>query len=190
MFSFGSLLCLAPLVSSLVQGQLIGPVGPNTSLNKKIHECNIIDYGAVADNETDVSIALNATFNDCVLKRPRSRLVAPPGNYLLKESLVFSNGTNWAFQLDGLITASYDGNWPVDRSLILQGFAGVDALNSAINGEVDKRFLLNVIVIVNGERGCSNILRTINGNYSCGLRVLFFERLGSYTRARIFVPTR
>jgi hypothetical protein len=66
---------------------------------------------------------------------------------------VLSNATNWALQLDGLITAAYGGNWTVDRELILQGFAGVQALNSTINGEGDNKFLLDVFVIVNGKYG-------------------------------------
>lgn len=52
--------------------------------------------------------------------------------------------------MDGLITASYTGNWTVDRGLILQGFAGIEALNSTINGEGDGEFLLDTLVIVNG----------------------------------------
>lgn len=85
--------------------------------------------------------------------RPKSRLIVPPGNYLLKQSIDLSNGTNWAFQLDGLITAEYLGNTPsnyfVARELILQGFAGVGALNSTINGEGDGKFSQNFIVIIN-----------------------------------------
>jgi len=67
---------------------------------------------------------------------------------------VLSNGTNWAWQLDGLITAEYTGNaigqYTVSRDLILHGFAGVQALNGTINGEGDGEFLENFIVIVNG----------------------------------------
>lgn len=148
--SFLHFLTLSTLLLHHVYGQLIGPVGPTTPLSEKTIECNILDYGAVADNATDVSSALNSAFTDCVLQNPGSRLIVPSGNYLLKESVILSNGTNWAFQLDGLITGIYGGNWTVDRGLILQGFAGVEALNATINGEGDQRFLLNVLVIVNG----------------------------------------
>jgi rhamnogalacturonan hydrolase len=145
---------ILPLVSLLFQqahGQLIGPVGPTTPLSEKTYECNVLNYGAVADNATDISAALNLAFESCVLKHPGSRLVVPAGNYLLNESVVLTNGTNWAFQLDGLITANYGGNWTVDRGLILQGFAGVTLLNDTINGEGDQQFLLDVIVVVNGS---------------------------------------
>lgn len=140
------------VLSGLTAGQLIGPVGPTTSLSDKNIECNILDYGGVADNSTDVSTSIETTFKECVLANPGSRLVVPEGDYLVKRSIVLSNGTNWAFQLDGLITAAYGGNWTVERESILQGFAGVQSLNSTINGEGDGEFLLDVLVIVNGER--------------------------------------
>jgi hypothetical protein len=139
------------LHSALAIGQLIGPVGPTTDLFQKTHECNILSYGAVADNSTDISTALETTFNDCVSPNPGSRLIVPEGQYLINRGVVLSNATNWAFQLDGLITAAYGGDWEIERSLILQGFAGIDVLNATINGEGDNKFLLDFLVIVNGE---------------------------------------
>lgn len=134
--------------------QLIGPVGVTTPLHEKTRVCNILHYGGVPDNHTDVALSITQTFEKCVKYHPKSRLVVPLGNYLLKQSIVLSNGTNWAFQLDGLITAAYVGNsstaYTVPRELILQGFAGVEALNSTINGEGDGKFLQDFIVIVNG----------------------------------------
>ncbi|KAF7592803.1 hypothetical protein BBP40_012486 [Aspergillus hancockii] len=134
---------------TLALGQLIGPVGPTTDLSKKTYECNILSYGAVADNSTDISAALETAFNECVRPNPGSRLIVPEGQYLISRGVVLSNATNWAFQLDGLITAAYGGIWEIERSLILQSFAGVDVLNATINGEGDNKFLLDVLVIVN-----------------------------------------
>ncbi|KAH7229783.1 pectin lyase fold/virulence factor [Fusarium oxysporum] len=99
----------------LATAQLIGPVGPLTALSQKTHECNILDYGAVNDNSTDIADAIEKTFKTCVLPHAGSRLIVPDGQYLIKRSVVLSNGTNWAFQLDGLITLAYGGNWTVDR---------------------------------------------------------------------------
>lgn len=144
-------LVLLPLLSSITLGQLIGPVGPTTDLQDKIIECNILDYGAVADNKTDISTALETVFSDCVRKNPGSRLIVPEGEYLIERGVTLSNGTNWAFQLDGLITAAYGGNWTISRELILEGFAGREIINATINGEGDSEFLLDVLVIVNGE---------------------------------------
>ncbi|KAH8646151.1 glycoside hydrolase family 28 protein [Xylariales sp. PMI_506] len=129
--------------------QLIGPVGPTTPLSEKTHECNILDYGAVNDNSTDTADAIEAAFTKCVLPNPGSRLLIPEGEYLLNRSVVLSNATNWAFQHEGLISLAYGANWTVDRELILQGFAGVEALNSTVNGEGDGLFLQDALVIVN-----------------------------------------
>ncbi|KAJ4168771.1 hypothetical protein NW754_010699 [Fusarium falciforme] len=108
------------LVTSLLSAlwanaQLIGPVGPTTALSQKTRECSILDYGAVNDNSTDVADSIEKAFNTCVLPHPGSRLIVPDGKYLIKRSVVLSNGTNWALQLDGLITLAYGGNWTVDR---------------------------------------------------------------------------
>ncbi|KAF8862818.1 glycoside hydrolase family 28 protein [Acephala macrosclerotiorum] len=140
-------------LAALSFAQLTGPVGVTTPLHEKTHECNILHYGGISDNRTDVAPAVTRAFEECVLHHPRSRLIIPPGNYLLKQSIVLSNATNWAFQLDGLITAEYIGNtstaYTVKRDLILQGYAGVEPLNSMINGEGDGEFLQNLIVIIN-----------------------------------------
>ncbi|KAJ5313750.1 uncharacterized protein N7443_000634 [Penicillium atrosanguineum] len=150
----------------LSNAQLIGPVGPTTALKDKTIECNVLDYGAVADNATDISTPLETAFTECVLSHPGSRLVVPEGDYLINRSVVLSNATSWAFQLDGLITAAYGGNWTVDRELLLQGFAGKALINDTINGEGDHIFLLDVLVIVNAvdfEFYSSNGLGAIQG---------------------------
>lgn len=152
------LLCLGfVLLVPQVSSQFIGPVRARTPCYDKTYICNILDFGGVADNSTDVALAITSAFENCVKKHPGSRLIVPEGNYLLKQSIVLSNGTNWAWQLDGLITAEYVGNsigtsnYFVPRDLILQGFAGVEALNGTINGEGDGKFLENLIFIVNGS---------------------------------------
>jgi rhamnogalacturonan hydrolase len=99
-------LLLASLATSFsAYAQLTDPVGPTTPLSQKTKVCNILDYGAKADNKTNVAPALRDTFQKCVLLNKGSRLYVPSGNYLTTEDIVLSNGTNWAFQLDGLITA-------------------------------------------------------------------------------------
>ena len=133
-------------------GQLIGPVGPTTDISQKQRACNILDYGALNDNSTDIAGSLEQTFKKCVLNHPGSTLVVPEGEYLLNRSVVLSNATNWAFQLEGLITLAYGGNYTVDRELILQGYAGAKPLNDTINGEGDGLFLQDGLVIVNGRK--------------------------------------
>lgn len=159
-------LLLVLQIASFANGQLTGPVGPTTPLSRKVRECNILHYGAKADNRTNVATAIHAAFDHCVRPNPGSRLIIPEGNYLTTENIVLANGTNWAFQLDGLITASvgetrdascptliqvrsYTGNYSVPREDILWGSTGVQPLNETINGEGDGLFLLDVLVIIN-----------------------------------------
>ncbi|KAH8809432.1 pectin lyase fold/virulence factor [Xylogone sp. PMI_703] len=139
------------LFATTTFAQLIGPVGPRTPLQQKSYECNILDYGAVADNQTDVADAIEKAFEQCVKLRSGSRLIVPGGHFLATRAIVLENGTNWAFQLDGLVTAAYGGSWNVSRELVLQGFAGASVLNDTINGEGDDEFLLNVLTIINAE---------------------------------------
>lgn len=171
--------------------QLIGPVGPTTSLAQKTHLCNILDYGAVADNATDVAPALHSAFDNCVSKYNNSHLVVPEGNFLINQSVVLSNATSWAFQLDGLITAAYGGNYSVERELILQGFAGVEALNSTINGEGDGKFLLDILIIVNGKLRTGDIVDPweVADDYCSGrLRTFLLKWSWRHTRPRIPLP--
>ena len=100
-----ALLLASLAASSGVWAQLTGSVGPKTPLSQKTKVCNVLDYGAKADNKTNVAPALRDAFQQCVLPHPGSRLYVPNGDYLTTEDIVLSNGTNWAFQLDGLITA-------------------------------------------------------------------------------------
>ncbi|CAE6523435.1 unnamed protein product [Rhizoctonia solani] len=61
------------------------------------------NYGAKANNATDIGPAIKSAFTNCIIKNPNSRL----GNYLLSSTVLLNAGSNWAFQLDGLITVDY-----------------------------------------------------------------------------------
>ncbi|QRV95104.1 exo-beta-1,3-glucanase [Ceratobasidium sp. AG-Ba] len=101
---------IAPLVAifiSICQAQYIGHVGPTAPLTSKTYECNVLNYGAKADNNTDIGPAISSAFSNCVLNNPNSRLVVPAGNYLISSTVILNGGSNWAFQLDGLITVDY-----------------------------------------------------------------------------------
>ncbi|KAI9648284.1 hypothetical protein NHQ30_002916 [Ciborinia camelliae] len=161
-------------LSIFSQAQLTGPVGASTPLSEKTVECNILTlYPTFNPLTDDVSIPITNAFTSCVQKSAGSRLIVPAGNYTLKSSIVLSHATNWAFQLDGLITAHYFANYTgstppymVPRARILEGFAGVKKLNSTINGEGDGGFLENLIVIINAvdfEFYSSNGLGAIQG---------------------------
>jgi len=53
---------------SVVQAQLSGTVGPLTSVSSKKSKaiCNVLDYGAVANNSTDLGVPLTDAFNACI----------------------------------------------------------------------------------------------------------------------------
>jgi rhamnogalacturonan hydrolase len=159
MISLSALFLLFSYVFAPSAAQLTGPVGVTTPLSEKTFECNILDYGATAGSSDDVSVPITAAFEECVQANPGSRLIVPAGNWTLKTSIILSNATKWAFQLDGLITAVYYPNstdpsykipYLVPRERILEGFAGADALNKTVNGEGDGQFLQDFIVIING----------------------------------------
>ncbi|CAE7162156.1 unnamed protein product [Rhizoctonia solani] len=92
------------LLVSVCQAQHVGNVGPSVPATSKMYECNVLNYGAKADNATDIGPAIQSAFTNCVLKNPNSRLI---GNYLLSSSVLLNGGSSWAFQLDGLITVDY-----------------------------------------------------------------------------------
>jgi polygalacturonase len=55
------------LFATLSSGQLSGSVGPTTSTASKAAKkiCNVLDYGAVADQSTDIGPPLLAAFEAC-----------------------------------------------------------------------------------------------------------------------------
>lgn len=55
-------------------------VGALTPLSSKSTVCNILDYGGVADGETDVGPAISEAFSECATNGGTT-LYIPPGNY-------------------------------------------------------------------------------------------------------------
>ncbi|KAF8579989.1 glycoside hydrolase family 28 protein [Ramaria rubella] len=71
-------------------------------------ECNVLDYGAVADNTTDLGPALSKAWTDCVI--PQATTVAtdtllyvPSGNFLLATTVTFDDAQNWNLHIAGSI---------------------------------------------------------------------------------------
>ncbi|CAE6449651.1 unnamed protein product [Rhizoctonia solani] len=98
------LVSVVALLVGVCQAQHVGSVGPTVPATSKMYECNVLNYGAKADNATDIGPAIKSAFSNCIVKNPNSRLV---GNYLLSSTVLLNGGSNWAFQLDGLITVDY-----------------------------------------------------------------------------------
>lgn len=100
--------------SALVAGQsadIRDSVGPLTEISAKkaVKTCDITDYGATADGETDISDALNQAFEAC---SSGGVVVVPEGDFALSTWVTLSGGEAWALQLDGTIyrTGTDEGN--------------------------------------------------------------------------------
>jgi rhamnogalacturonan hydrolase len=99
---FFSITAGALLLPSLTTAYLTGSVGPTTSTSDKaaIKTCNILDYGAVADNSTDVGQPIMDAAADC---SSGGIVYIPEGDYNMKVWAEISGGSSWGIQLDGII---------------------------------------------------------------------------------------
>ncbi|KAJ4478184.1 pectin lyase-like protein [Lentinula aciculospora] len=70
-------------------------------------ECSVLDYGAVADNSTDLGPALTAAWQECVIPQVTTTvatdvlLYVPAGNYLLASTVTFDGAENWNLHIAG-----------------------------------------------------------------------------------------
>jgi rhamnogalacturonan hydrolase len=80
-----ALLLPALLLSSLSYGTQVDKrsVGALTPLSAKTKICNILDYGGVADNKTDIGPAIKLAFSLCAVSGGAT-LYIPPGSYSRK----------------------------------------------------------------------------------------------------------
>ncbi|KAA8905875.1 pectin lyase fold/virulence factor [Sphaerosporella brunnea] len=112
-------------------------VGALTPLSKKTTVCNVLNYGAVADNKTDIGPAISKAFTACA-KNGGATLYIPEGNYLQTTGVVLNGGSAFAIQLDGLITLSSDGSFS-GNAIVIQHSQDVEVFSSnakgAINGQ-------------------------------------------------------
>ncbi|KAF7373729.1 Glycoside hydrolase family 28 protein [Mycena sanguinolenta] len=79
-------------------------------------ECNVLDYGAVADNSTDLGPALTKAWTECVIPQVTTTvadnvlLFVPSGNFLLKSNVVFDDAANWNLHITGNIYLPFDAS--------------------------------------------------------------------------------
>ncbi|KAJ5096360.1 hypothetical protein NUU61_005716 [Penicillium alfredii] len=80
MVLFSLAIGLAPLLAT---AQLSGSVGPTTSFSTKSNHkvCNVLDYGSVADNLTDVGPAISSAWNEC---KEGGIVYIPSGDYAVE----------------------------------------------------------------------------------------------------------
>ncbi|KAJ4481617.1 pectin lyase-like protein [Lentinula edodes] len=70
-------------------------------------ECSVLDYGAVADNSTDLGPALTAAWQECVIPQVTTTvatdvlLYVPAGSYLLASTVTFDGAENWNLHIAG-----------------------------------------------------------------------------------------
>ena len=78
-------------------------------------ECNVLDYGAKADNSTDLGPAITKAYNNCVKGKTTSNpgdvlLYIPSGNYRLASNVLLDDVSNFEFHLAGYIYLPFDGS--------------------------------------------------------------------------------
>ncbi|KIO23148.1 glycoside hydrolase family 28 protein [Tulasnella calospora MUT 4182] len=91
------------LTASAAYAQLTGHVGPtSTTTAKRAKICNVLDYGGTIGS-SDIGPAILNTFNSCV-KGNYATLYVPAGSYDMATWVTLNGASNWAFQMDGVIT--------------------------------------------------------------------------------------
>ncbi|KAJ7459470.1 pectin lyase-like protein [Mycena galericulata] len=77
-------------------------------------ECNVLDYGAVADNTTDLGPALTKAWQSCVIPAVTTTvadnvlLYVPSGNFLLASTVTFDDAADWNLHIAGNIYLPYN----------------------------------------------------------------------------------
>ncbi|CAK5265867.1 unnamed protein product [Mycena citricolor] len=88
-------------------------LGAASRVSAAVKTCNVLDYGAKADNSTDLGPALLAAWNKCVIPSSThvatdTQLVVPAGNFLLRSNAVFDHAAYWNLRILGNIYLPYD----------------------------------------------------------------------------------
>jgi rhamnogalacturonan hydrolase len=70
--------------------------------------CNVLNYGAVANNETDVGPAITKAYNDCVKPVGSGSisnvvLLIPSGNFLMNSTVTIDDASYMTFTITGNI---------------------------------------------------------------------------------------
>ncbi|TVY36592.1 putative rhamnogalacturonase A [Lachnellula subtilissima] len=115
----------------------ITSLGPKTALSAKSKICNVLDYGAVADNKTDIGPAILKAFSSCATTGGAT-IYVPPGSYSIATGVTLNKGSAYAFQIDGLITLTADGSFG-GNAIVIENASDVEVFSSnglgAINGQ-------------------------------------------------------
>ncbi|KAB5590036.1 endo-rhamnogalacturonase [Ceratobasidium theobromae] len=161
----------AVFLAGICQAQHIGHVGPTVPATSKMYECNVLNYGAKADNATDIGPAIKSAFSNCIVKNPNSRLIVPSGNYLLSSTVLLNGASNWAFQLDGLITVDYSAyvsGAVSGNALVFQRMNEFEVYSSNGKGAIQGQgYIYRMRPNQDGRSGWPRLLRVhISSNFS------------------------
>ncbi|KAJ6020389.1 hypothetical protein N7540_005893 [Penicillium herquei] len=159
--AFG-LASIATILAPFASAELSGSVGPLTTAAEKaaVKTCNVLDYGAVADNSTDVGQPIIDAFADC---GSGGLIYVPEGNYSLQTWVSLSDGNAWALQIDGVL---WRGASPAGQSYMLEISGGSDFELFSSNSA--------------GAIQASGYLYHINGTY-IGPRVLHVDGVSDWS---------
>ncbi|KLO13032.1 rhamnogalacturonan-hydrolase [Schizopora paradoxa] len=92
-------------ITTLTSAQLTGKVGPTTSTaSKQATICNVLNYGGSVGSSVRYRTCNGSAFTNCVLKHKGSTLYVPPGNYGMQTWQTLTGASQWALQMDGVIT--------------------------------------------------------------------------------------
>ncbi|CAE6534977.1 unnamed protein product [Rhizoctonia solani] len=148
--------CVAAILAGICQAQHVGHVGPTVPATSKMYECNVLNYGGKADNATDIGPAIK-NFTQ--------------GNYLLSSTVLLNAGSNWAFQLDGLITVDYSAyvsGAVSGNALVFQRMNEFELYSSNGQGAIQGQgYLYRLRPNQDGRSGWPRLLRVhISSNFS------------------------
>ncbi|KAK0113487.1 hypothetical protein ONS96_014351 [Cadophora gregata f. sp. sojae] len=112
-------------------------IGPLTPLSSKTKICNILEYGAKADNKTDIGPAILSAFSKCA-STGGATIYVPPGSFSIATGVILNKGSAYALQIDGLITLTSNGAFN-GNAIVIQNTNDIEVFSSnglgAINGQ-------------------------------------------------------
>lgn len=84
-----------------------------TSVACATKTCNVLNYGGVADNVTDIGPAITKAYTDCVrgattMNPADTVLLVPSGTYALKTSVTFEHAGYFTIEIDGELYLAFD----------------------------------------------------------------------------------
>jgi rhamnogalacturonan hydrolase len=78
-----------------------------------VKTCNVLNYGAVADNSTDVGPAITSAYANCVAKAVTTSasdtvLLVPSGDFLLASNVLFTKPKYFTLTINGDLYMPFD----------------------------------------------------------------------------------